>query len=144
MGVVVNYGNDHTDSLVLKLRARYPVRAAELYALWTAFQVYARHLARIGVTLNLVTDSKVALGMIGRRRGGAAQEIDWHLRNRSAQGYLCESGGTPVAATALGRPTDWLGKQGHIGGKMDHQKDGWNIGQRGVPCDMAGGVDAGG
>lgn len=89
VGIVVRSGAAQKEVRGIRLPAGYPVHAAELYAVWSTLRVLAL-LDRPAVgTINLVSDSKVALALVCERKGGIGQEVDWRLR-------LLEEAGTPV------------------------------------------------
>lgn len=86
IGIVIRREGGQVETQGKRLQAGYPVHAAELYAVWQALRTLAEPDREPTRTLHLVTDSRTALGMICGRKGGAAQEVDWRLRQLEEAG----------------------------------------------------------
>jgi ribonuclease HI len=67
----------------LRLQDGYPTHMAELYALGSAIKSVA---GRRGMDINFATDSRVALEMLTKRRGGTAHAIRKELKRIEDEG----------------------------------------------------------
>lgn len=122
----------------MKLPTKYPVHAAELYAIWLATEEYMNNVnGRAVGTVNVVSDSRVALTLICERRGGLGQEINWRLgRIEEARRPVRLCWGD-VSCDGLLR-ADRMAKAirdepgGHRGTGKNNEKDGGATSQHGV------------
>jgi hypothetical protein len=72
IGIVKTEGGETKETRGLRLQDGYPTHMAELYALGIAIKSVA---GQRGGNFNFVTDSRVALDMLTKRKGGAAHAI---------------------------------------------------------------------
>jgi hypothetical protein len=72
IGIVKTEGGETRETRGLRLQDGYPTHMAELYALGIAIKSVA---GQRGENFNFVTDSRVALDMLTKRKGGAAHAI---------------------------------------------------------------------